>query len=59
MADRLADGELFVILCRMKARGDSNDTIAKRLYAEHGIDLTSQTISNWWATLSPEEDGAA
>lgn len=51
MADRLADGELVAILRKMKAEGDSTHTIAKRLYAEHGIDVTAQTVGNWWATI--------
>lgn len=51
MADRLAEGELVAILRKMKAEGDSFGTIAKRLYADHGIDVTAQTVANWWAAI--------
>lgn len=51
MADRMAGGRLEAILGGLRASGESFDTIAKRLYAEHGIDVSSQTVANWWAVL--------
>lgn len=59
MADRLADGDLVAILQKMKAAGDSNGTIAKRLYADHGIDVTAQTVSNWWTAITATAGGDA
>lgn len=59
MADRMAGGSLSAILTGLKASGASFDTIAKRLYADHGIDVSSQTVANWLSVLVPAEDGAA
>lgn len=59
MADRLADGELLTILRRMKADGDSFGMIAKRLYAEHGIDVSAQTVANWWTAIDRATSGDA
>lgn len=59
MADRLVKGDLATILRQMKAEGDSNGTIAKRLYAEHGIDVTAQTVANWWVALSEPTEASA
>lgn len=60
MADRMAGGALGAILGGLKASGASFDTIAKRLYAEHGIDVSSQTVANWLAAMeTTAEDGAA
>lgn len=59
MADRMVGGDLGAILTGLKANGASSTTIAKRLYADHGIDVSSQTVANWLAALTPAEDGAA
>ena len=51
MADRLAGGALEAILRGLRADGESYDTIAKRLYADHGVDVTGQTVQNWWTAI--------
>lgn len=47
MADRLADGKLGDILTAGRMDGLSYDDIARRLFADHGIEVTRQTIANW------------
>lgn len=59
MADRMVGGDLAAILRGLKASGASFDTIAKRLFADHGIDVSSQTIANWWVVLEQQSEGAA
>lgn len=56
MADRLTDGALATILRQMRAEGESFGTIAKRLYAEHGVDVTAQTVVNWIGALNKQDD---
>lgn len=51
MADRLAGGTLADQLREMRGDDLSFDEIGRRLYAEHGIEVTRQTISNWCETL--------
>lgn len=51
MADRIAGGALEAIVGGLRASGESFDTIAKKLYADYGIDVTSQTVANWWAVI--------
>ena len=51
MAERLAKGDLLAILRQMKADGDTFVTMSKRLYAEHDIDVSAQTVANWWAQI--------
>lgn len=60
MADRLADGHLDTVLARLQAEGLSADSIAARLYAEHGIEASRPTIVAWLAGLpAPAEAGDA
>lgn len=47
MADRLADGKLAEIITTYRLEGLSFDDIARRLFADHGIEVTRQTIANW------------
>ena len=47
MADKLANGKLGEILTAGRMGGQSYDDIARRLYADHGIEVTRQTIANW------------
>lgn len=51
MADRITGGDLRAILTGLRASGESFDTISKRLFAEHGVDVTSQTVANWVAAI--------
>ena len=55
MAERLADGDLLTILRQMKADGDTFVTMSKRLYADHGIDVSAQTVANWWAQITKSD----
>jgi len=59
MADRLAGGDLDSTLRQMKANGDSFNTIAKRLYADYGVDVTGQTVANWLKALAKQPTKAA
>ena len=52
MADRLAGGRLAGILAERRADGQSFDQIARELYAEHGIEVTRQTVANWIDALA-------
>lgn len=54
MADRLVGGKLVAILSERRARNDSFERIARDLFAEHGIEVTRQTVASWWKAL---EDG--
>ncbi len=47
MADKLAAGNLEVELAQHVAAGRSPETIAARLYADFGIEVTGATIGNW------------
>jgi len=51
MADKLAGGQLDAILAAYRAEDLSLRQITLRLYAEHGIEVTHQTIANWFATM--------
>lgn len=53
MADRLAGGKLALIIAAYKAEGLSLDAIARRLYADFGIEVTRQTVANW-SPASPD-----
>lgn len=54
MADRLAGGRLAEIISDGRQDGQSLDHIARRLYAEHGIEVTRQTVANWSDALGIE-----
>jgi len=56
MADRLAGGKLALIIAAYKAEGLSLDAIARRLYADFGIEVTRQTVANW---CPPSPEGEA
>lgn len=47
MADRLAGGNLASDLLNHRASGLSLDATARQLYADHGIEVTRQTVANW------------
>jgi intein-encoded DNA endonuclease-like protein len=53
MADRLAGGQLEEALLSMRSAGLSYDEISRRLFADHGIEVTRQTIANWLTSLDP------
>lgn len=52
MADRLAGGRLRQILEDHAAAGLSLQQISLRLFADYGIEVTRQTVSNWLAEIS-------
>jgi hypothetical protein len=55
MADRLVGGGLAAILTERRAtRKQSLDQIARELYAEHGIEVTRQTLAVWIDALETE-----
>lgn len=59
MADRLADGKLAEAIGAMKAEGLSYDAIARRLYADHGIEVGARTLAAWARSLGVESTRAA
>jgi transposase-like protein len=60
MADRLAGDDLAAILLQHRALGRSWAEIARRLYADHGIEVSHETLRQWVASLTqPETEPAA
>lgn len=55
MADRLADGRLTELIAEGRAAGLSYDDIARRLYADYGIEATRQTVANWASAIDATE----
>lgn len=51
MADRLADGKLADQITVLRGDGNTWEQIAKVLFAEHGIEVTGQTLRLWGAEL--------
>jgi hypothetical protein len=51
MADRLTNGRLVEIVAGERQRGQSYDAIVRRLYADYGIEVTRQTLSDWASGL--------
>lgn len=54
MADRLAGGKLAEEIATHKAAGHSFNHIARLLYADHGIEVTRQTLADWWNALEAD-----
>lgn len=52
--DQALGGTLDSELRERRERGESFDSIARWLAAEHGIDVTSETIRNWVAASTAE-----
>ena len=55
MADRLAGGQLEAILRGHMRAGLSLAATGKRLYADHGIEVSVTTLSKWVADLTDTE----
>ncbi len=55
-ADKLAGGRLAEIISDLRSAGLSPEAISRRLFSDHDIEVTRQTIYSWCATL--ESDGA-
>lgn len=56
MADRLAGGTLADTIRTLTAEGMSADAISRRLYADHGIDVSGRTIDRWLPVLVPADE---
>ena len=59
MADTLAGGKLAERIAELRADDASPDRIARQLYADHGIEVTRQTIYSWLAILDTDPVDAA
>ena len=59
MADRMADGRLVAIITDLRSAGLSCERIARRLYAEHGIEVTGQTLRRWLRQIDQADGEAA
>lgn len=57
--DRILDGKLTTILTAWKAEGLSNEAVARRLHAEHDIDVTAETVRKWCIELEVPQAKAA
>ncbi len=55
MADRLAGGELAEIIRKGRSKGLSWDSIAARLYADHYIEVTGNTVQAWAQQIDGSE----
>lgn len=60
MADRMASGRLVEIILTDQRAGYSAEEVARRLYADYGIELSGQTIRQWLAKgLDPDPEAVA
>lgn len=58
MADRMVDGRLALIIVGYHADGQPAEHISRLLWAEHGIDVSGQTLRRWLPLLLAEADVA-
>ncbi len=58
MADRMAGGKLADIIGALRADGRSYEDVTRRLFADHGIEVTRQTVARWGALLGVDTDKA-
>lgn len=58
MADRLAGGELDVIVADLLTDGQSWSAISRTLKTDHGVEVTRVTLAKWYEHLSPTTDTA-
>jgi hypothetical protein len=47
LVDRILDGRLAEYIATARENGDSFERIARNLHADHGIDVTGETIRKW------------
>jgi hypothetical protein len=63
MADRLAAGQLRDVMAAYRSAGRSYASVARELFAAHGIEVTAETVRSWCAALDidskPSTAGAA
>jgi transposase-like protein len=55
MADRLLDGQLREVLGALYVDTRSWEEVSRRLFAEHGIRVTGQTLRRWNGELGISE----
>lgn len=53
--ERAVGGDLSAFLRDRRARGDSWETIAKELWADHGVEVTGAGLRKWGQKLDGEE----
>lgn len=58
MADRMVDGRLASIIVGYHAAGHPAEHISRLLWAEHGIDVSGQTLRRWLPLLLAEAEVA-
>ena len=56
MADRMVEGRLAQIIVDYHAEGHSHEHISRLLWAEHGIDVSGQTLRRWVPMLLAEAE---
>lgn len=59
MADRMVDGRLAQIILSYHAEGNTAEHISRLLWAEHGIDVSGQTLRRWLPVLIAEANAVA
>lgn len=59
MADRMSDGRLERLLREHRQAGMSWEAIASRLFADHGIEVTPQTLRMWGREIDTDQPEAA
>lgn len=59
MADRMANGTLEAQLRSMRGAGMSWETIARRLYEAHGVEVAGQTLRTWGAALGLRDEAVS
>lgn len=47
LANEKLDGSLEDVVCSLRAEGLSWERVARRLHADHGIDVASETLRKW------------
>lgn len=52
MADRLSGGRLADIISDGRAAGQSFEQIARRLWADFGVEVSQKTLGRWAADLA-------
>ncbi len=58
MADNMVGGRLAEIIVAYHAEGHSHEHISRLLWAEHGIDVSGQTLRRWVPLLLAEAEVA-
>lgn len=55
MADRLAGGNLAETIRTLDDDGLSADAISRRLFHDHGIDVSGRTVARWLPVLAADD----